>query len=148
MNTLSSNTAFLAFAFACVVLCINLMFLWGCSGAVRNNVKSTPNAEDVLQFKTKLAEVDPPDIARVLRAHSNAQASIYPFLLLGLVYVLAGGPGTPAIVYFAAFCTARILHSVAYLKGKQPWRTVFFTVSFLITIALLVHVLWLLVMTM
>jgi uncharacterized MAPEG superfamily protein len=146
MNTLSSSTTFLAFAFACVVLCSNLLFLWVRSGAVRSKVKSTPNTEDAAQFGAKLADVDPPDIARVLRAHSNAQASIYPFLALGFVYVLAGGAAAPAIVYAAAFCTARILHSAAYLQGKQPWRTVFFVAGLLVTVALMFHVLWLLIM--
>jgi microsomal prostaglandin-E synthase 1 len=145
MNTVSSSPAFLAFAFACVVLCLNLMFLWARSGAVRGKVKSTPNSEDAAQFGAKLAEVDPPDIARVLRAHSNAQASIYPFLALGLVYVLAGGAAMPAIIYCVAFCAARILHSAAYLQGRQPWRTVFFVAGMLVTGVLLVHVLWLLI---
>jgi microsomal prostaglandin-E synthase 1 len=145
MNTLSNSTAFMAFAYACALLCGNLLFLWVRSGAVRGKSKWTPNTEDVTQFGAKLAEVDPPDIARVLRAHSNAQASIYPFLALGLVYVLAGGAATPAIVYAATFCTARILHSAAYLQGKQPWRTVFFVAGLLVTVALLLHVLWLLI---
>jgi uncharacterized MAPEG superfamily protein len=146
MNDLSTYPAFVAFAFACVVLCGNLLFLWVRSGTTRNKAKSTPNAEDATQFGATLAALDPPAIARVLRAHANAQASIYPFLALGLVYVLAGGPATPAIAYCVVFCIARLVHSYAYLTGKQPWRTVFFVIGLLVTLALLLHVLWLLVM--
>ena len=45
---------------------------------------------------TTLAAVEPPEIARVLRAHSNAQATIFPFVVTGWVYGLAAGPAGPA----------------------------------------------------
>jgi uncharacterized MAPEG superfamily protein len=83
-------------------------------------------------------------VARVLRVHANAQATIHPFLVLGLVFVLAGGSGTVAKVLFGIFTVARLLHSCVYLKGKQPWRTIFFIVSGLALIALAVAIVWLL----
>jgi hypothetical protein len=51
----------------------------------------------VVQDGAAVAEIDPPIVARILRAHRNAEATIYPFLLLGLVYVLAGGGSKTAI---------------------------------------------------
>lgn len=145
MNNWLGNPTFVAYAISCVVLCGNLLFLWGYSGAARNKTKSTPNKEDSARFGATLAPIDPPEIARVLRAHSNAQASIYPFLALGLVYVLAGGTSGPGTAYFAVFCLARLLHSYAYLTAKQPWRTVFFVVGSLATFVLMGHVVWLLI---
>ncbi len=144
MSPATNSSAFLAFALAAIVLCVNLLFLWVRSGAARNAVKSTPNAEDVAIFGSQLAEADPPPIARVLRAHANAQASIYPFLVLGALYVAAGGPGRPALAYCTIFCVARMAHSYAYLAAKQPWRTVAFVAGLLVTAVLLLHVLWLL----
>lgn len=143
MNHWTHTALFVSYAITCVVLCCNLLFLWAYSGAMRNRVKSTPNAEDVALFGGALTEIESPEIARVLRAHANAQASIYPFLALGLVYVLAAGPAAPAIAYFATFCTARIVHSFAYVAGLQPWRTVSFAVGGLTTFILMAHVLWL-----
>ena len=143
MNQLN-NPAFVAYAVTCVALSCNLMFLWAYSGAARNRAKSTPNPEDAPRFKANLADIDPPGIARVLRAHANAQASIVPFLALGLVYVLAGGPPSPAVVYFAVFTIARWIHSWAYLGAKQPLRTIVFVVASLTLLALMVHVVWLL----
>ncbi len=143
MNLLS-NPVFVAYAVACVALSCNLMFLWAYSGAARNKSKSTPNPEDAAPFHSTVADIDPPAIARVLRAHANAQASIVPFLALGLVYVLGGGPRGPAILYFGIFTVARWLHSWAYLAGRQPWRTIFFTVASLPLLALTGHVVWLL----
>ena len=73
---LSNHPAFVAYAITCVALCCNLIFLWAYSGAARSKAKSTPNSEDASRFNSILADVDPPEIARVLRAHANAQATI------------------------------------------------------------------------
>ena len=146
MNLLN-NPAFVAYAVTCVALCVNLIFLWAYSGAARNRAKSTPNPEDTARYSASLAEVDPPDIARVLRAHANAQASIVPFLALGLVYVLAGGPSGPALLYFSVFTLARWLHSWAYIGARQPLRTIFFVVASTALLGIMIHVVWLLVST-
>jgi microsomal prostaglandin-E synthase 1 len=97
------------------------------------------------RFGTAYEHTEPPEVARVLRAHANAQATIYPFLCLGLVFVLAGGSAGFAEVVFGVFTAARILHSIVYLAGKQPWRTLFFTVSGAAMIALLGDVVWLVI---
>jgi uncharacterized MAPEG superfamily protein len=143
MNLLN-NPAFVAYAAACVALSCNLMFLWAYSGAARSSARSTPNPEDAARFSAMLAEIDPPGVARVLRAHANAQASIVPFLALGLVYVLAGGLAGPAVVYFTVFTVARWCHSWAYLRARQPLRTIFFVAGALPLLALTGHVVWLL----
>ncbi|MBL0088992.1 MAG: MAPEG family protein [Ideonella sp.] len=145
MNNWSNNPTFTVYAVACLLLCCNLLFLWVYSGAVRGKARSTPNAEDVVRFGATLTETDPAEIARVLRAHSNAQASIVPFVVLGLIYVMAGGPAGPASGYFAVFCLARMLHSHAYLTARQPWRTVWFVSGLAATAGLLLHTAWLLV---
>ena len=136
MNNWLNNSTFLAYAITCLVLCGNLLFLWGYSGAARAKTRTAMNEEDAIRFSASLAEIDPPKVARVLRAHSNAEASIYPFLFLGLVFVLAGGPAGTGTV---------ILHSIFYLAGKQPWRTIFFTVGGLATIALMLDIIWLVI---
>lgn len=141
---LANQPAFVAYALACVALCGNLLFLWAYSGAARNRCKSTPNPEDAALFGAALAATDPEGVARVLRAHANAQASIVPFLALGLVYVLAGGPPGPAAIYCGVFTLARWLHSWAYLGGRQPLRTIAFVLAALPLLALALHVVWLL----
>ena len=145
MSNLLNNSAFPIYAITSLVLCINLLFLWAYSGAKRGNTKTSPNEEDVAKFGGSLSEIDPPPVARILRAHRNAQASIYPFLLLGLVFVLAGGTRGTAAILFGTFAVARLLHSFVYLRGKQPWRTFFFVVGGLATIALMIAIVWLLI---
>lgn len=145
MNTWLSNSAFIAYAITCLLLCANLLILWGYSGAARGKIKTSLNEEDVVMFGGSLVEIDPPPVARILRAYSNANASIYPFLLVGLIYLLAGGTAGTAVALFGIFTIARLLHSFAYLKGKQPWRTIFFVIGMLATVVLMLNTIWLLV---
>src|SRR5258708_20561962 len=97
--------------------------------------------EDAARYGAPLAESDPPPVGRVLRVHCNAEASIYPFLLLGLVFVLAGGSARTGAIIFGIFTAARLLHSICYLAHRQPWRTNFFTVGLLATLALILDIL-------
>ena len=136
MSTLASNRAFLAYAVSLLVLSLNLTVLWAYSAVVRGKSKTTPNEED-LGRGNKLLPDNPPEVARVLRAHANAMANIVPFAILGLVYVLAGGSGIAAAAIFGVFTAARLAHSFAYLGGRQPWRTVFFSLGAVTTLVLM-----------
>jgi glutathione S-transferase len=145
MNDCLSNPTFHVYAITCLVLCANLLALWAYSGAARGKTKTAINEEDSVWFGAPLAPVNPPAVARVLRAHGNAQASIWPFLFLGLVFVLSGGPVGNAKILFGIFTIARLLHSIFYLAGKQPWRTVAFIVGGLSTLGLMANIIWLMV---
>ena len=136
MQPLATNPAFQAYAAMAIVLSLNMLVLWAYSGAVRGKSKMTPNREDA-KGAVAVAEVEPPEVARVLRAHRNATANIIPFFVLGLVYVLAGASATAAAVVFGAFTAFRLAHSFAYLNGKQPWRSIFFGLGGLATLTLI-----------
>jgi len=136
MQSLASNPAFQAYAVMTIVLSLNMLFLWAYSGAARGKSKTTPNTEDT-KGGAALVEVEPPEVARVLRAYKNAAANIMPFAILGLVYVLAGASGTAAAGLFGAFTLARLAHSWAYLGGKQPWRSIAFGLGGLMTLILI-----------
>jgi uncharacterized MAPEG superfamily protein len=137
-----AQDTFVAYGITALVLCLNLLALWGYSGGVRTGSKKAANPEDAALFKVEFEPGDPPQVARVLRAHANAQAIVYPFLLLGLLYVLAGGPAGIGTVIFAVFVVARLAHSGFYLAAKQPWRTLSFVVSALATVALMGALIW------
>jgi prostaglandin-E synthase 1 len=142
LNHAMGNSVFLAYSLTSVLLCLNLLLLWVASGAVRAKGKLAINSEDSARYNAPVSDQDPPAVARILRAHRNAEAVIYPFLLLGLVYVLAGGTFTFAAPIFAIFVASRLAHSGFYLAAKQPRRTVSFAISLLATIALLVGDVW------
>jgi microsomal prostaglandin-E synthase 1 len=139
MPNLAANPAFVTYAVSMLVLALNLLVLWGYSGAVRGKTKTTPNKEDAgpPEKGTKIVDGEPPEVARVLRAHANAMANIVPFAVLGLVFVLAGGGATAAAVLFGIFVAARVLHSFVYLAGKQPWRSLAFGIGALDTLVLM-----------
>jgi uncharacterized MAPEG superfamily protein len=139
MTNLVSQPAFVAYAVSILVLSLNLLLLWAYSGAVRSKTKTTPNREDAgtIARGSQIVEADPPEVARVLRAHKNAMANVVPFAILGLVYVLAGGSALPAEILFGVFTASRVAHSFAYLSEKQPWRSVSFTVGAAATVALM-----------
>jgi uncharacterized MAPEG superfamily protein len=137
----AANPTFLAYALTCVVLSLNLLLLWVSSGAIRARSGVAINPEDGARYGAQVRESDPPAVARFLRAHRNAEATIYPFLLLGLLYVLAGGGAGAAVPIFATFTVARIAHSIVYLRAMQPWRTITFATSLLAIIALMAAVL-------
>ena len=132
MSNLASTSAFLAYAVSLIVLSLNLLVLWSYSGGVRAKTKTTPNEEDAARG-SKLLPDNPPEVARVLRAHANAMANIVPFAILALVYVLAGGSGTAAAAIFGVFTLSRLAHSFAYLGGRQPWRTLSFGLGIVTT---------------
>ena len=143
LNHAMGDSVFLAYSLTSVLLCLNLLLLWIASGAVRAKGGMAINPEDGARYNAPVSDQDPPGVARILRAHRNAEAVIYPFLLLGLVYALAGGTITFAAPIFAIFLISRLAHSGFYLASKQPWRTVSFAISLLTTIALLLGDVWL-----
>ena len=133
----SGQPVFLAYALTSIVLCLNLLTLWVASGAMRAKGGVAVNPEDGARYGAAVADIDPPAVARLLRAHRNAEATIYPFLLLGLLDVLAGGSAAIAIPTFTIFAIARIAHSIVYLKALQPWRSIAFAVSLLAILVLI-----------
>ena len=137
-----TNPAFVAYALACVVLCLNLLFLWNWSGAVRARSKTTLNPEDAKTVSkgAGLVEGDPAAVARVLRAHRNAADNTVIFFVLGALYVITGASARGAQIYFGVFTGARILHTITYLGEAQPWRSMFYGISVLATLGLVVQV--------
>jgi uncharacterized MAPEG superfamily protein len=137
----AANPAFFAYVLTCLVLSVNLLMLWVSSGAIRAQGGVAINPEDGVRYGVPVSELEPPAVARLLRAHRNGEATIYPFLLLGLVYVLAGGGARIAVPIFSVFILARIAHSIVYLRAMQPWRTIAFVASLLAIFALMAAVL-------
>ena len=54
------------------------------------------NPEDGVRYGAPVSELDPPAVARLLRAHRNAEATIYPFLCWDWsTFLRAAGFGLP-----------------------------------------------------
>ncbi len=130
---LTSNPSFLVYSASMVVLCVNVLALWAYSGAVRARTKTSHTREDLGVTAGGLVDVDPPAVARVLRAHRNAADNILPFAVLGLLYVLWGASPLLTSIFCGVFVVARLGHTFSYLNEKQPWRSVSFAVGVLTT---------------
>ncbi len=78
---------------------------------------------------------------RAAAAWRNDLENIPIFLFLGLIYVTLGCWPAGAFIYFTIFAVARILHTIVYLRGLQPARTIFYAIGLAICVILSVHIL-------
>ncbi len=136
----AGGQAFGYYALAATVLALQLVLLALWTGTVRTLRKQYVNPEDAKLNKAEGVETDNPDVARVRRAHQNALENAVPFFVVGALYVASGATRTGAAVYFGVFTGVRLLHSLFYLWGKQPWRTLMFAVGVLALIGMSVQV--------
>lgn len=119
------------YGLAATVLALHLLFLALYTGTVRVLRKTYVNPEDAKLNKTELADADHADVLRVKRAHQNALENALPFFVVGLLYAMTDPPKDGAIIYFGTFAAVRVLHSVFYLWGRQPFRTLMFAIGVL-----------------
>jgi uncharacterized MAPEG superfamily protein len=141
MQDLIENPAFRVYALCSAVLALQLILLAIWTATVRGKVKKFINPEDSTTFKGQNVGVDDDAVLRVKRAHQNAIENAVPFFAVGLLYVLTGATKLGAEAYFFTFTGARVLHSLFYLAGKQPWRTLMWVIGVLATVGMAVHVL-------
>lgn len=80
-------------------------------------------------------------VLRVKRAHLNDVENIPVFLVLALIFTLAGCSATAGWLYFGVYFVTRTLHSVFYLKAIQPWRTAAFAIGQLTQLGMMVQLL-------
>lgn len=128
------------YALVASVLAIHLILLAFWTGTVRAMRKQFANPEDAKLNKVDVAEQDHPDTLRAKRAHQNALENMVPFLAVGALYVASSPSKTGASAYMFTFLACRLLHSVFYLRGVQPFRTMSFAIGALATIGMGVHV--------
>ncbi len=134
------SPAFQAYALSSTLVAVQMILLAFYTGAVRGKSKQFINPEDSIVNKGKLAEHEHPDVSRVQRAHANALENAVPFFVVGALYVATGASKTGAQAYCYTFLAARVLHSIVYIGGRQPFRTILFMVGALATLGMAYHV--------
>jgi uncharacterized MAPEG superfamily protein len=133
------NEAFNIYLLSVAALAFNVWFLLTVLAVRRGKAKSFVNPEDAKAFKGEAVTQDAAPVERAKAAHRNALENIPLFAILGLLYVNTGGSASAALAYFVTFVVARWLHSIFYLAGLQPWRSIAFFVSLLVNIGLSVQ---------
>lgn len=116
----------------CVVALFLKMFAVSCyQGLFRIRSKAFTNTEDAAVFNRIARETELAQVARAARVWANDLESIPAFFVLGGLAVAMSAPASITAGLSLLFTLARVLHTLAYLKGVQPWRTVFYGVGIL-----------------
>jgi glutathione S-transferase len=135
-------TEYQFYALTTVILFFKMFAISIVQGIGRINAKQFVTAEDARFFaQAPPAPDEAPIVKRAAMAWRNDLENIPIFLFLGLIYVTLGIWPEGAFIYFTIFIVARILHTVAYLNGWQPWRTIFFTFGMVVCVALSIQIL-------
>jgi uncharacterized MAPEG superfamily protein len=139
MNALASLPAFPAYVASVVVLGLNLVGLANATAITRNKAGEVINPEDQkLNQKASVVYDGGNDrTARYRRAHRNALENTPVFMSTALVLTLMGTSATLCAALFYSYTGLRILHSVFYIKGVQPLRTIAFALALVIQVVVL-----------
>ncbi len=139
MNALSLLPAAPAYAVSAIVLALNLIGLANASALTRAQAGEAINPEDAPKNKeTKVVYEGGNDrTARYRRAHRNALENTPIFMITALLLTLMGASASVGAALFYPYAALRILHSICYVKGIQPFRTIAFVLALLCQLAVL-----------
>lgn len=126
-----NDTIFQAYVASAAILTGNLLVLANNTALTRAKASEVVNPEDlVLNGEATIVYEGGNDrTSRYRRAHRNALENIPLFLLTGYLLTITGVSAPVALVLFGVFVAARLLHSVAYVRQMQPWRTIAFSIG-------------------
>ena len=138
------HPAFATFVVCAAILVLKMLAVGHWTGLLRIKRQAVLNPEDVAAFRSEKprAEAELPEVARALRAHRNDLESTLPFLAIGLPYLLTNPSATLASGLFIAFTALRLVFSVFYLRGAQPWRSLTFLLAELCVLVMIVQMIW------
>lgn len=139
MDPLTTNPAFQAYIASALALGANLLILANNTALSRAKSKEVVNPEDqaINSGAQVVYEGGNERTARYRRAHRNALENIPLFLITAFLLALTGISFGTAVALFGIFVAARLVHSAAYLRELQPWRTIGFVVGALDQVAIL-----------
>jgi len=119
------NDVFAALVWYGSLLMLKVLLMAPLTAVFRFKNNSFGNPEDAGSKdpeKIKKALVPNEDVERVRRAHRNDLENILPFMVLALLYCATGPDAATALIHFKVFFYVRVLHSIVYVGGLQPWR--------------------------
>jgi uncharacterized MAPEG superfamily protein len=135
-------TAYQLYALTTVILFFKMLSISVVQGVGRASASQFVTPEDAEFFAhTAPAAEEAPIVKRAVNAWRNDVENIPIFLFLGLIYVTLGCSPRSAAIYFTIFVVARILHTITFLRGLQPWRTIFFTIGMVVCVTLAIQIL-------
>ena len=131
MSQLANDPVFQSYVASVVLLSLNLLGLGSATAVSRSQATEVVNPEDKrLNPKASVVFDEGNDrTQRYRRAHRNALENTPMFMITGLLMAMLGPSLALAATLYGTYAFARILHSVCYVKGIQPFRTMFFAIG-------------------
>ncbi|WP_045884068.1 MAPEG family protein [Pseudomonas chlororaphis] len=125
------NSALSVYAL-CVVVLFLKMFAVSCyQGYFRLRFVAFTNPEDAAVFNRPAQDTERPEVLRASRVWANDLESIPLFFVLGGLAVALEVPTAATAGLSLLFTMARVLHTLTYLAGVQPWRTLCYGIGIL-----------------
>ena len=141
---LMAQPAVRVFAFWYLLLVVKMLMLIFRTSATRMRLSSFASPEDAAISGAAPAAAAVPDerIERLRRALQNDLENILPFFGVGLIYALSGPSLGMARFLIGGFALARIAHTIFYVRGMQPHRSVAFMLGMFFLVCMVLRALW------
>lgn len=117
------------YALCVVILFIKMFALSLYQGFYRISNKAFKNAEDARFVGAEARVEELPQVSKAARAWGNDLENIPLFWVLGGLCVLMQTNHHITLWSMVIFSLARIAHSITFLAGWQPWRSIFYTIA-------------------
>lgn len=127
------------YAITAIVLALKMAAISIVQGRARVTAGVFTNPEDAKAFGGQQASAEVPMVERASRAWRNDLENIPIFLILAWIYVYGHLSPRAFVIYCIIFMIARIAHTICYLNGIQPARTIAYTVGALTTLAMMIQ---------
>jgi glutathione S-transferase len=125
-------------ALSVLALALKMLALATLTSATRLRKKVYAAPEDyATQGLAPKSERDP-DVERARRAHRNDLENVLPFFAVGAIYAACGPSELGAWLCLPGFAAARVLHTVFYLRGAMPHRTIAYGYGYFATVWMIV----------
>ncbi|MGM0555547.1 MAG: MAPEG family protein [Myxococcota bacterium] len=131
-----------AFGLVVVALFFKMMSIALVQGYYRMTRKVYAKPEDAAAYGDGQVRQELPIVQRGQRALRNDLENIPIFLFVAWSYIELGCWEMGVHIYFPIFVLARFLHTIVYLKPKQPARTIAYATGALVTALMGGHIVW------
>lgn len=111
------------FALCVLVLFIKMLGISCYQGFFRLRHRAFTNPEDAGFFQRPANAQELLPVSRAAKAWANDLENIPLFFVLGGLCLALDAPAVATAWLFGLFTVARVMHTLMYLGGRQPWRT-------------------------
>ncbi len=117
------NDSLKLYALCVLLLCLKMLAISCYQGYFRIRRLAFTNAEDAAFFARAAQAMELPQVVRASKAWANDLENIPLFFVLGGLCVALQTPTVATAWWLGGFTLARLVHTLTYLAGWQPWRT-------------------------